>query len=259
MRTLGCILTVTLLVARVQLSIATTETKPTSQARVTIRIWDRSQMGGEVWNRATAVAEGVFKPVGIQLVWLRCAVGETPESLACSSPTGSNDISLRVYARAKADLRIKGHSRGGTSQLLNPEGGKGIIHVFSDRVAEVSQLYKVSPGLVLGVTVAHEIGHLLLPHQPHSLGGIMRAKLDVKDWRLAGQGSLVFGDSQKQNILAGVVARSTESPVQLADCFVVGIDHGLRAPERLAADMNQKLASNAVVPVLPKKDSLPGS
>jgi hypothetical protein len=206
---LGCILTANLLLMSLVPALATTvETSRTTKARVTIQVWDRVQLGGETWNRAAAVVDGVFKPVGIQLIWLHCVVGETPKNLACSSPTGSNDISLRIYQRVKADFKIKGHARGGTSLLLSPEGGNGIIHVFSDRVMEVSQLYKLSPELVLGITVAHEIGHLLLPHQPHSLAGIMRASLNSKDWRAAAQGLLGFVDSQRQTILAGVEARS---------------------------------------------------
>jgi len=187
---------------------ATAETSRTSNAQVTIRIWDRAQLGSEMWNHARVVAEGIFRPVGIQLIWLRCAIDDTPENLACSSPTGPNDISLRIYRRTGADLKVKAHSTGGTSLLLSPEGGKGIIYVFFDRVTEVSQIHRVSPGLVLGITAAHEIGHLLLPSQPHALAGIMRAKLDSKDWRLAAQGSLGFADAQKQIISDGAQARS---------------------------------------------------
>ena len=91
--------------------------------------------------------------------------------------------------------------------LLNPEGGKGIIHIFFDRITEVSASHKVPLDLVLGVTVAHEMGHLMLPHQVHTLAGIMRAQLNSSDWRLAAQGSLGFTDGQKQIIAAGVQAR----------------------------------------------------
>jgi hypothetical protein len=175
---------------------------------VKVRIWDRARLGSEAWGHAKAAIDGVFNPIGIKLIWLHCAIDDTPENLACSSPTGSNDISLRIYRRTKADFKIKGHSTGGFSLLLSPEGGQGIIHVFFDRVTEVSQIHRVPLELVLGITVAHEIGHLLLPHQPHALAGIMRAKLDSKDWRLAAQGSLGFADRQMQIISAGVEARS---------------------------------------------------
>src|SRR5262249_13668362 len=122
--------------------------------------------------------------------------------------TESNTISLRVYEHSRADFKVKGQSRGGTSMLLDPEGGKGIIHIFFDRVTEVSASHKVPLELVLGITIAHEIGHLLLPHQVHALAGIMRARLNSSDWRMAAQGALGFTDGQRQLILAGVRVRN---------------------------------------------------
>ena len=92
---------------------------------------------------------------------------------------------------------------------LDPEGGKGIIHIFFDRVTEVSASHKVPLELVLGITIAHEIGHLLLPHEVHALAGIMRAQLNSSDWRLAAQGQLGFTASQRELIVAGVPARNS--------------------------------------------------
>jgi hypothetical protein len=196
------------LISHVSTLAATAETSHTKDNQLTIRIWDLVQADSETWNHTMAAVEGVFRPSGINLIWLHCAVDDTPENLACSSPTGPNDISLRIYRRTKADFKIKSHSKGGFSLLLSPEGGKGIIHVFFDRMTEVSQSHKVPLELVLGITVAHEIGHLLLPHQPHALAGIMRAELDSADWRLAAQGWLGFTDGQKEIITAGLQARS---------------------------------------------------
>jgi hypothetical protein len=181
---------------------------------------------------------------------LQCAVDDTSESLACSSPTGPNDISLRIYRRTKADFKIKAHSTGGTSLLLSPEGGKGIIHVFFDRVTEVSQIHRVPLALVLGITVAHEIGHLLLPRQPHALAGIMRAKLDSKDWRLAAQGSLGFADRQMQIISAGVEARSLKP---LCDRLTIWL-----GSDPSATNVDDNLSRAAVVAMFPKIDTLPG-
>src|SRR5262245_37249042 len=90
------------------------ETDHPASAQVTIRIWDRVQIGSNIWNHAKIVIEGVLVPAGIQLVWSHCSMDDTPESLVCSAPTGPNDISLRIYQRSKADFKIKGRSRGGT-------------------------------------------------------------------------------------------------------------------------------------------------
>ena len=90
--------------------------------------------------------------------------------------------------------------------------GRHCSHVFSDRLTEVSRCQRVPLELVLGITTAHEIGHLLLPGQPHALAGVMRAELNAKDWSLAAQAGLGFTDGQKKIILAGVEARTAQPP-----------------------------------------------
>ena len=46
-------------------------------------------------------------------------------------------------------------------------------------------------GEILGLTIAHELGHLLLG-RAHSLVGIMRARWGSNDWRLASENQLMF-------------------------------------------------------------------
>jgi hypothetical protein len=46
--------------------------------------------------------------------------------------------------------------------------------------------------VVLGATMAHEIGHLLLPPPSHSASGVMSPRLTCRDLRLASRGELRF-------------------------------------------------------------------
>ena len=186
---------------------ATARATTNSQDRVTVRIWDLSRIENETMHRAKKVVETVFDPIGIQILWVDCPVGDTSESLSCTAPIGANDISLRIYSRTKADFQVKGHSRGGSSLLLTPDGGKGIVYVFSDRAMEVSRIHKIPVEIVIGITVAHEIGHLMLPGQGHTLAGVMHAKLGANDWRLAAQGQLGFAATERGLIVAGIRAR----------------------------------------------------
>jgi len=250
-RTFGWTLTASLLLITQAAALAArAEISHTASTSVTIRIWDRAELGSEVWKRARAVAEGVFKPAGIELLWVSCAIDDTSESLACSSPTGTNNISLRIYRRTKPDFRMKSRSRGGSSLLLAPEGGRGIIHVFSDRITEVSQIHKVPLGLVLGITVAHEVGHLLLPHQPHALAGIMRAELNSKDWRLAAQGQLGFTDGQMEMISTGVLARNSKLL-----CNWLTTSLGFQTPQYFS-ELLPKAGTHIVPSLVPDPDSL---
>jgi hypothetical protein len=66
-----------------------------------------------------------------------------------------------------------------------------MITVSFEEAEKVAGSVGSSVGQVLGLIIAHEVGHLLLGRN-HSPGGIMRARWGLNDWVLAGQGELVF-------------------------------------------------------------------
>ena len=52
-----------------------------------------------------------------------------------------------------------------------------IAYVLSDQVEQLSRTRGTDMAAVLGVAIAHELGHLLLPSHVHTTDGLMR-----KDW-----------------------------------------------------------------------------
>jgi len=52
--------------------------------------------------------------------------------------------------------------------------------VLYDRVAAFAHTYHIKRQVLLGYTMAHELGHLLLPPNSHSNSGVMRASLDLE-------------------------------------------------------------------------------
>ncbi len=54
----------------------------------------------------------------------------------------------------------------------------------------------VTKGEILGHAVAHEIGHLLLATDAHSLMGIMKDNYDKDDLFAMGKGHLLFGPDE---------------------------------------------------------------
>jgi hypothetical protein len=57
--------------------------------------------------------------------------------------------------------------------------GTGRVYIYYSRVAFVAHQHARHVGTVLGMTIAHEVGHLLLPQGSHSVAGIMRADLNL--------------------------------------------------------------------------------
>ncbi len=60
----------------------------------------------------------------------------------------------------------------------------------------------------LGCIMSHEIGHILLGQNAHSLVGIMRGTLLEEDWTQAEQGRLGFTRSQSKQIRTWIVRRT---------------------------------------------------
>jgi hypothetical protein len=67
--------------------------------------------------------------------------------------------------------------------------------VLINRVNGVADGYRVSPFVVLGAAIAHELGHLLISKE-HSASGIMQPYFNQSDFRSAREGRLLFTSAQ---------------------------------------------------------------
>ena len=79
-------------------------------------------------------------------------------------------------------------------------GHDGYAGVFYRRVMETAKKEECDTGLMLGATMAHEIGHLLLGSNAHSARGVMRARLKREEVGQAARGDLRFTAEQAEAI-----------------------------------------------------------
>ena len=63
--------------------------------------------------------------------------------------------------------------------------------------------------VLLGHVIAHEIGHLLLPPNSHSLKGLMAGHMDQRQALRATKGALWFSAKEAETIRAGLTARNS--------------------------------------------------
>jgi len=54
-------------------------------------------------------------------------------------------------------------------------------YVFYERLTHLARFRNRSVGTVIGIAIAHEVGHLLLSEHAHSRSGIMRADLNLQE------------------------------------------------------------------------------
>ena len=85
-----------------------------------------------------------------------------------------------------------------------PEKDGAIAYVFYSRIETVANGYHANVASILGHVFAHEIGHLLLPLNAHSVDGIMRAFWDSAHVAHAVAGGLHFTAEQADRIRAKV-------------------------------------------------------
>jgi hypothetical protein len=72
--------------------------------------------------------------------------------------------------------------------------------VFYAGVEPIQQQAGLTAEAILGLVIAHELGHLLLGTNSHAAQGIMRANWKRQDLSLAGKGMLGFTEDQAQKM-----------------------------------------------------------
>jgi len=146
---------------------------------------------------AESVAARLFAHAGIRIDWLNCgSATETGEERAsCSEAAFPEHFEIRLRQRS-LDLN---ESTLGLSFL--GESGIGChADVFYAGVEPIEQEAGLSAEAILGLVIAHELGHLLLGTNSHAVRGIMRANWKRQDLSLARKGMLGFTENQAQRM-----------------------------------------------------------
>jgi len=126
---------------------------------------DRSSAGVEL-GLARARVNEIFVTAGIRLVW-------RARTAAAIGATGMDRIRLVVLSGPGADAMFLGHAE--LLGLAVPSANRVYIHY--DRVLALARHYRTPPGWFLGIVIAHEVAHVLLPDAGHADHGLMGATL----------------------------------------------------------------------------------
>jgi hypothetical protein len=168
---------------------------------LTVRVHAASaKVSPEDLAEAEAQATKVYEAVGVTLNW----VHESQKGEA--QDPGIYTVRLVLLSGATAQKLIAlGNFEDGV--LGFAAGVSRSAYIFCNRVISTAGLNATSHVNVLGYAIAHELGHLVLPPNSHSLTGIMRAGMYPRTARLAyfteKQGTVI------RNFLT-VVSRSDE-------------------------------------------------
>ena len=152
-------------------------------------------------------AQAILQEAGLNVVWTDCWVGDrrqAPGAPRCQEPVGG-DIVLRLQKTGDAD-RSKFVSMG--FSLVGIAGAAPFLAtVYVDRVESVARGAGIDARRVLGLAIAHEIGHVLLNSNSHAPSGLMRADWSRTELRRKDAAAWQFLDGEAAHVRSAALDR----------------------------------------------------
>jgi hypothetical protein len=175
--------------------------------RITVRFYNYARASHRTLRKAQIRASYILREAGIETTWLDCPVtaSRLAHQQACPSASSADHIFVRIVHRPRANGEFSDSSVG-YALTSDRYGWPVYATVFLDRIEGIANGW-VSPSVILGYGIAHEIGHLLLGNNSHSETGIMTAHWAAENLQSARHGGLTFTPDQARQIQANVEAR----------------------------------------------------
>lgn len=155
---------------------------------ITVSVHDYSDVPPLRLAAAEAQAQRIFEQAGVETVWLTCS-----PKLEASEPTGCSHVDtthlvLKVISeKTNAHMRDRGDVLG--NALLTDDGTGYYAYAFLDHIETLERKHGFG---ILGYVLAHEVGHLLLGSNSHSVSGIMSPHWNGGELRRISEGTLLF-------------------------------------------------------------------
>ena len=152
--------------------------------KLTVVIYDHAHLNAETLRAAESTTSAIFGGAGVQVVW-REGFAYAAERRNVLNPPPEDPATLIVKLQPESEA-----ARYGVHSVCGGLGFESGAIIFVRRF----------DAIWLGYIMAHELGHILLGPNAHSIVGIMRGTLRNEDWEKAAQGTLGFTRRQNQQI-----------------------------------------------------------
>lgn len=152
---------------------------PPNESRpvLAVSIVNLAHVSQVVVERAAEDLTMIYELAGVSVVW------NSPRSTACEPPATGHWVRVVLYGGRRSEALGEDVNAGPFTMGFTPCAGATTIpctiaYLFFDRIEEMARSLSIPAGRLLGLAIAHEIGHMLLPRPSHSTHGIMRPVLD---------------------------------------------------------------------------------
>lgn len=166
-----------------------------------VRLYANSPADLALIADARAVATDLLGRAGVDTTWIVCARG-----VPCDRPV-EGDVIVRLLPDPPDGSRHCG-SAAGTGLVPS-----GVVTLYTRCIESGSERLRVPRPIVVGYSLVHELGHLVLRRRGHAMSGMMAAE---PNWRYAAAGGLQFTPNEVAAIHAALAASAPERERRLA-------------------------------------------
>jgi len=187
--------------------------KPASEpsAAIAVRVYRLAQVPASTMGRAEAEAGKIFQQAGIGISWFHCGHADKSikDQAMCSEPAGPAKPVLRILSCFRPEPGVIAETVGFANISAS------IANISFDGVSELMPYIAAPRSSVLGLVIAHEIGHLLIQTRGHSPLGIMHFPWSPKEMGLANHNLLIFTAEQIRAMLAELGAQPPDTGLKI--------------------------------------------
>jgi hypothetical protein len=151
----------------------------------------------------------IFRATGVEIDWTdraslpQAAMGDP----ACQVMRGPTRFDVRLLSSSVTNRLHLKPGEFGRALLGNTGEFATVADVYADGLKTLVIGRDWAYGHILGLVIAHELGHLLLGPGAHSTSGIMEPNWRPKDLDRALQRRMTFAPGQSEQVQAQVAAR----------------------------------------------------
>ena len=227
--------------------LASADERGLEELPVTIQIHDYSHVPVASLGRASRIVSEVYKQIGVRTEWIgivRPAERRIePDEVGKGRPHIAQLTIIILTPKMAARGRVVDGVLG-FAAVAN-EGMGRICYVIYDRVRDTAAQAPTGVDDLLAFVMAHEIGHLLLPHGSQSESGLMKGRWAAQEFKQLDVRTLGFSAleaRQIRNTIANdkptLAARAAPSASPAADACVTA-RNGEREIARSIAEEDQ--------------------
>jgi hypothetical protein len=148
-----------------------------SPLSLTIRVYNSVALGAAEIAALKAAAGPILSNAGTEVTFRICErPSDDPSRVVdlCDDTLKPHEVVVRIIDAPRYNLQLDPLAYGLT--YVVPETNRGwLATVFADRISATAARVGGDEGTLVGLVLAHEVGHLLLGQNYHGDAGVMRA------------------------------------------------------------------------------------